>query len=63
LREVTELRQSLNRLELELVIAARRNRLTWAEIGDALGISRQAAYARHRPFVKRTDGDCPRPVD
>jgi hypothetical protein len=62
-REVTELRQALHRLEREFVIAARRNHSTWAEIGDALGISRQAAYARHRPFVKRTDGDCPRPAD
>ena len=63
LREVTEVRQSLNRLEREFVIAARRNRSTWAEIGEALGISRQAAYARHRPFVKRASGDCPRLED
>jgi hypothetical protein len=63
LREVTELRQALNALERELMIAARRNRSTWAEIGDALGISRQAAYARYRPLVKRPDGDCPRLAD
>jgi hypothetical protein len=57
LREVTELRRTLDCLERELVTAARRNRSTWEEIGGALGISRQAAHARHRPFVKRTGGD------
>ena len=57
LREVTALRQTLDRLERELVVAARRNGSTWQEVGGALGISRQAAHARHRPFVKRAGGD------
>jgi hypothetical protein len=56
LRELTEVRQTLDRLERELVTAARRNSSTWEEIGGALGISRQAAHARHGPFVKRTGG-------
>ena len=33
----------------------------WAEIGAQLGISRQAAFMRHRARVKQTDGDSPRP--
>jgi hypothetical protein len=61
LREVTSLRQTLDCLERELVVAARRNGSTWQEVGGALGISRQAAHARHRPFVNHADGDSPRP--
>jgi len=61
LRTVVETRTTLARIESLLVEHARSNRSSWAEIGDALGVSRQAAYARHRPFVNPTDGDCPRP--
>jgi hypothetical protein len=56
LREVTELRRTLDHVERELVAAARRNWSSWEEIGGALGISRQAAHGRHGPFVKRTGG-------
>ena len=61
LREVAELRKALHRVERELVLAARENSSSWAEIGDALEISRQSAYRRHRPSVAQTDGDSPRP--
>jgi hypothetical protein len=60
LREVTELRRTLGRVERELVAAARHNWSSWEEIGAALGISRQAAHARHGPFVKRKGGSWPR---
>ena len=60
LREVTALRHTLREVERELALEARRTGSSWREIGDALGLSRQAAYTRHRPFVKRTDGDSPR---
>jgi DNA-directed RNA polymerase specialized sigma24 family protein len=60
LRRLTELRQTLDRVERELVVSARRHSWSWQEIGDALGLSRQAAHARHRPFVKRAAGDSPR---
>jgi hypothetical protein len=60
LREVTELRRTLDRVERELVAAARHNWSSWEEIGGALGISRQAAHARHGPFVKRNGGSWPR---
>ncbi len=62
LREVAELRKTLHRVERELVLAARQNQSSWAEIGDALEISRQSAYRRHRPSVAHTDGDSPRPI-
>ena len=61
LQTLVETRRTLDRVECLLVEQARSNRSSWAEIGDALGISRQAAYSRHRPFVKPTAGDSPRP--
>lgn len=63
LTELNELRATLDRIEGELVLVARSNRSSWEEIGSALGISRQAARARHRPFVTRAAGDSPRPFD
>jgi len=56
LRELAELRAALDRVERELAVSARGNWSTWEEIGGALGISRQAAHARHGPFVKRKGG-------
>ena len=61
LRQLAGLRATLDRVERELVLLARDNQSSWAEIGDALGISRQAARARHRPSVNRAAGDSPRP--
>jgi hypothetical protein len=61
LRTVVETRTTLARIESLLVERARSNGSSWIEIGDALGVSRQAAYTRHRPFVSPTDGECPRP--
>ena len=72
LRTIVETRATLDGIESLLVARARGSRVTWTEIGEALGISRQAAHARHRasptakharrhPFVNRTDGDSPRP--
>jgi hypothetical protein len=60
LREITALRAALQDVERGLVLDARRTGASWEEIGDALGLSRQAVHARHRPFVKRPDGDSPR---
>ena len=61
LRELNELRASLDRVERQLVLLARTNRSSWEEIGRSLGISRQAARSRHRPFVNLPAGDSPRP--
>lgn len=59
--EVAATRRTLDRVELLLIERARAGGATWTEIGVALGVSRQAAHARHRPRVKPTDGDSPRP--
>ncbi len=51
LRELVELRGSLDRIESLLVARARANGASWAEIGSLLGITRQSAHRRHRPPV------------
>jgi DNA-directed RNA polymerase specialized sigma24 family protein len=48
LRALVNLRPALRRLEEELVVRARLDGLTWDEIADALGMSRQGAMRRHR---------------
>jgi len=53
---IAETRATLTRLETLLVGEARRTHASWAEIGSALGISRQAAHRRHGSSVNRTDG-------
>jgi hypothetical protein len=47
LRELVELRASLDRIEALLVARARANGASWAEIGGQLGITRQSAHRRH----------------
>jgi hypothetical protein len=56
LERITEVRLTLTRIERLLVREARLTFHSWEEIGAALGISRQAAHRRHRPFVSRTSG-------
>ncbi|NUT56200.1 MAG: hypothetical protein HOQ03_09485 [Thermoleophilia bacterium] len=61
---LTELRRTLDRLEGALAPEAYARGASWSEIGAELGISRQAAFMRHRvraTRVKQTDGDSPRP--
>jgi len=41
-----EVAQAARRLTLELVLLARERGATWAEVGAAFGISRQAACER-----------------
>lgn len=53
-------RRTLDRLETLLVAHARAGGSSWAEVGEALELSRQAAHARHRPDVNETGGDSPR---
>ena len=58
---VVDVRRTLDRVEAALAAEARADGVPWAEIGAQLGISRQAAFMRHRAHVKPTDGDSPRP--
>lgn len=48
LRAVAVLRRLAERLEAAHVVTARQAGWTWAEIGDALGVSRQAVHKKHR---------------
>ena len=47
LQAVAVLRRIADRLEASHVMAARAEGWTWQEIGDALGVSRQAVHKRY----------------
>jgi hypothetical protein len=47
LQAVVVLRRMTDRLEAMHVEAARAQGWTWQQIGDALGVSRQAAHKKH----------------
>jgi len=61
-RSCDELRAAQQRLE-DAVLAARAAGATWAQVGDATGMSRQAAHERwgHQPRggCRRAGCDCP----
>lgn len=48
LRAVVVLRRLVEALEGDHVVRARRAGWTWEEIGDALGVSRQAVHKKYR---------------
>jgi transcriptional regulator of acetoin/glycerol metabolism len=48
LRAASVLRKLAEQIEAKQVVAARRAGWSWQEIGDALGISRQAVHKKHR---------------
>lgn len=50
LRAIVTLRSLADKLELEQVEAALNSGMTWKDIADALGISRQAA---HKKFSRK----------
>jgi DNA-binding XRE family transcriptional regulator len=52
LRAVASLRVLADTLELQQVEAALRSGMTWQDIADALGVSRQAVHKKH---AKRVD--------
>ena len=55
LRELAEVRRSLEALEYEAIQLVRAAGATWEAIGDELGISRQAARSRFaKPRPRRT---------
>lgn len=58
LRAVSSLRVLADRLELTQVEAALRAGLSWQDIADALGVSRQAVHKKH---AKRIDPSIPVP--
>jgi hypothetical protein len=48
LRAVAALRRMTDELERQQVVRARAAGWSWQQIGDALGISRQAVHKKHR---------------
>ncbi len=58
LRAVASLRTLADTLELQQVEAALRAGMSWQEIADALGVSRQAV---HKKYAKRVDRSIPIP--
>lgn len=56
LRAVASLRVLADTLELRQVEAALRAGMTWQEVADALGVTRQAAHKKH---AKRVDPTIP----
>jgi len=52
LRAIASLRSLTERLELAQVEAGLRSGMSWQEIADALGVSRQAV---HKKYAKRID--------
>ncbi len=58
LRAVASLRALTDALELRQVEAALRASMSWQDIADALGVSRQAV---HRKFAKKIDQTIPVP--
>lgn len=58
LRAIASLRVLADRLELAQVEAALRTGMSWQEVADALGVSRQAV---HKKYAKRIDPTIPVP--
>ena len=48
LMAASRLRGAVDELVTELVIAARNDGATWAEVGEMLGVSTQAAHQKYR---------------
>ena len=53
LAAVVALRLMADRLEREAVKKAIAQGWTWAQIAEALGITKQAAHKRHAKFIKK----------
>lgn len=58
LRAVASLRALTDRLELAQVEAGLRSGMSWQNVADALGVSRQAV---HKKYAKRIDQTIPVP--
>jgi hypothetical protein len=57
LAAVVALRLMADRLERETVKEAIKQGWTWAQIAEALGVSKQAAHKKHAAFIKTKDSE------
>jgi len=53
LAAVVSLRHLADKLERQAVIEATKQGWTWAQIAEALGVTRQAAHKKHAHLVKQ----------
>ena len=56
LAAVVALRRLADQLELSAVRVAVRDGWTWADVADALGVTRQAAHKKHAHRLKNDEG-------
>lgn len=52
LGDLQTLREVIDRAEDDVALAARLNGASWADLGDGLGLTRQAAFARYNRRLK-----------
>ena len=57
LEAANRLRHAADSLVTELVVEARNAGATWADVGEALGVSTQAAHQKYRWSVEETADD------
>jgi DNA polymerase III delta prime subunit len=55
LEAIVDLRKALEDLEAAAVSSARARGATWEQIASVLGVTRQAAFLRHRDAGRGTD--------
>ena len=53
---IGELRRHLDELEARAIVIGRTRGAAWQDIADALGITRQAAQARMKAYLRRFPG-------
>lgn len=52
LREVSQLKRSLDDVAVALVLERRRDGATWAQIADELGVTKQEAHRRYSVLAR-----------
>lgn len=55
LEAAVRLRNTLDALVTEFVVSAREGGATWAEVGEVLGVSTQAAHQKYRYVTSSAD--------
>jgi hypothetical protein len=53
IRVTAQMQRYLEQFQLRLMAEARRDEAPWADIADAMGVSKQAVISRWRPLIER----------